>query len=88
MPGRGLPGSLDGLGPVDVAELAQAEAIPTGGVHIAVHRHDGAGGGHLERLPHLHVHLKVGDGAPVVRGWGNESFGISCVCHSNHLIRL
>jgi len=66
----GLPGSLDGLGPVHVAQLAQAEAVPAGRVHVSVHRHRGAGGRHLERLAHLHVHLKVGDGAPVVRGWG------------------
>ena len=64
-----LPGPLNVVGAVDVAELSQAEAVSSGGVHIAVHRHRGAGGRHLEGLPHLHVHLKVGDGAPVLRSW-------------------
>lgn len=61
------PRSLDGLGAMDVAELPQAEAVPSRGVDIAVYGHDGAGGGNLKRLPDLDVHLKVGDGAPVVR---------------------
>lgn len=63
------PRSLDGLGAMDVAELPQAEAVPSRGVDIAVYGHDGAGGGNLKRLPDLDVHLKVGDGAPVVRSW-------------------
>lgn len=53
---------------MDIAQLAQAEAVATRRVHVAVHCHDGARRGHLEGLTDLHVHLEVGDGAPVLRG--------------------
>lgn len=71
--GSGSPGSLDVLRSVDVAQLAQAEAVAAGRVHVAVHGHDGARRRHLESLADLHVHLEVGDGAPVLRGWGAKS---------------
>lgn len=57
---------------MDVAELAQTEPIPSWRVHIAVHRYNGAGGRHFKRLPNLNVHLKISDGAPVVRRWGRR----------------
>jgi len=85
-----LPRSLDSLSAMYVAELAQAEPVSSWGVHIAVHSHGGAGGGHLECLPDLNVHLKVGDGAPVVRSWNRgESLMPKVVCHGNmKLLRL
>lgn len=61
------PGPLDVLRPVHVAQLAQAEAVPSRRVHVTVHRHGGTRGLDLERLANLDVHLKVGDGAPVLR---------------------
>lgn len=66
---RHTPGSLDVLRPVHVTQLAQAEAVPSRRVHVAIHRHGGTRGLDLERLANLDVHLKVGDGAPVLRGW-------------------
>lgn len=66
------PGPLDVLCSVDVAQLAQAEAVAAGRVHVAVHGHDGTRRWHLEGLADLHVHLKVGDGAPVLWGCGTK----------------
>lgn len=66
---RRTPGSLDVLRPVHVAQLAQAEAIPSRRIHVTVHRHDRTRGLDLERLANLDVHLKVRDGAPVLRSW-------------------
>lgn len=72
-PACGSPGPLNVLCSVDVAQLAQAKAVAAGRVHVAVHGHDGARRRHLEGLADLHVHLKVGDGAPVLRGCGAKS---------------
>ena len=61
------PRPLAGFGSVHVGELADTEAIGAGGVRVAVHRHGGAVGRHLERLADLLVQLKVGDRAPELR---------------------
>lgn len=72
------PGSLDVLRPVHVAQLAQAEPIPSRRIHVTVHRHDGTRGLDLERLADLDVHLKIGDGAPVLRSCGRRTGGDTC----------
>lgn len=69
---RDAPGSLAGIRAVDVTQLTQAEAIAPRWVHVPVHGHHGAAGRHLEHLPHLNVHFKVGDRAPELRS-----------CHEN-----
>lgn len=58
------PGSLTGICAVDVTQLAEAEAITSRWVDITIHSHYRTAGGHLEHLPHLNVHFKVGDRAP------------------------
>lgn len=73
------PGPLAGVGAVYVGELPQAEAVPPRGVHITIHDHQRAAGGHLEDLPHLHVHLEVGDGAPEFRP-GVGGYGLLVWC--------
>lgn len=52
-----------------VAQLAQTEPVSPRGIHVSIHCHDGARGGHFKGLPDLNVHLEVGDGAPVVGSW-------------------
>ncbi len=64
-----VPRPLDGLGSVDVAELAEAEAISSGRIHIPVDGHDGTGGGNFKSLAHLNIHLEISDGAPVIWSW-------------------
>lgn len=53
---------------MNVTQLAQTEPVSSGGVHIAIHCHNGTRRGHFEHLTDLNVHLKVGNGTPVVRG--------------------
>lgn len=62
-----LPRPFDGLRSVDVAELAEAEAISSRWVHIAVDSHDRTGGGNFKGLSDLNVHLEISNGAPVFR---------------------
>lgn len=71
---HGLPRSLDGLCPVHVGQLAQAEAVASRRIHVAIHGDNGAAGRDLEGLPDLHVHLKVGNGAPVLWSWARKKF--------------
>lgn len=70
-----IPGPLYVLCSVDIAQLTQAEAIPSRRVHVAVHRHDRARRRHLEGLPDLDIHLKVGNGAPVLWSWTDQRAG-------------
>lgn len=71
--GGSSPGPLDVLCSVDVAKLAQAETVTARRVHVAVHSDNGTRRWHLEGLANLNVHLKVGDGAPVLWGCGTKS---------------
>lgn len=64
-----LPCSLNSLSAMYIAELPQTEPVTSWGVHIAVYSHYGARGGHFKCLPNLNIHLKVGNGTPVVRSW-------------------
>lgn len=68
-----LPGSLAGIRAMDVTQLAQTEAVTSRRVHVTVHRHDRAAGGHLEHLAHLNVHFKIGDGAPELGSCPNQN---------------
>lgn len=68
MRGR-VPGSFYVLRSVNIAQLAQAEAIPSWWIHIAIHSHYRTCGGHFKRLPNLDIHLKVSNGAPVFWSW-------------------
>ena len=65
------PGSIRGFCAVDVGQSSQAETVPSRGIHIAINSDRGKGGGDLEDLSNLSVHLKVGYSTPEVR---------SCVC--------
>ena len=64
-----LPGFVTGLCAVNIRQLAQTEAVQTGGVRVAVHCDPGVAVGHLKGLPHLLVQLKVSNGATELRGW-------------------
>ncbi len=80
----GVPGSLYVLCPVDIAQLAQAEAIPSWWIHVAIHSHYRTCGWHLKRLPNLDIHLKVRNGAPVFWSWNKPTSNLG----SNGLHRL
>lgn len=54
------------LGPVHVAEGAQAEAIAAARVDVAVDGYGRTAAAHLERFADLGVELEVGDRAPVL----------------------
>lgn len=60
-----IPGSLNVLCSVDIAQLAQAEAIPSRWIHIAIHSHYRTCRWDLECLSDLDIHLKVCNGTPV-----------------------
>lgn len=60
-----VPGSLYVLCPVDIAQLTQAETIPSWWIHISIHGHNWTCGWHLESLPNLNIHFKVCNWAPV-----------------------
>lgn len=79
-----LPGSLYVLCPVDIAQLAQAEAIPSRWIHVAIHSHYRTCGRHLKRLPDLDIHLKVRDRAPVFWSWNKPT----CILRTIRFLRL
>ena len=67
------PWSFAGLCPVNIGQLAQAKAVDSRGVNVAIDGDWWVSGRrgrvrYLEDLTHLGVQLKVGDGAPVL--WG------------------
>lgn len=70
-----IPGSLYVLCSVDIAQLAQAEAIPSRWIHVAIHRHYRTCRWHLECLANLDIHLKVRNGAPVFWSWSKPTSG-------------
>lgn len=81
-----VPRPLDGLRSVDVAELAEAEAISSGRVHVSVHGHDGTGGGNFKGLAHLNVHLEISDGAPVLRSCPRSADRKTSERHRNEIL--
>ena len=71
--GESSPCSLNGFGAMDIGQLPQTEAVASRRIHVTVHGDHGTTGRDLKGLPDLNVHLEIGDGTPIFRGWKKKN---------------